>query len=244
MLCLLRLSFPFYFQWQYPFFVFLLSYCFSVPSWAHGRSGRGVQQGIEAVVWQMTENSSAVAAGAVGGTVCAGRSKALFLKDDERFLFDFGGESAVDGATMTGRDSTSPASCAFACPHEGEGDDADRQVLRDGVDAELGVRGKVAVASLSAAEVRRFFDAALNAGSDVFLNMPLNEAVEKFQFGLQRYSEALSRHTRQEKQRRAVPRKRTRISSDDDDINSNNNNNTSSPKNAGGSFEGKRRTHK
>ncbi|KAF8275316.1 hypothetical protein TcBrA4_0137260 [Trypanosoma cruzi] len=192
----------------------------------------------------MTENSSAVAAGAVGGTVCAGRSKALFLKDDERFLFDFGGESAVDGATMTGRDSTSPASCAFACPHEGEGDDADRQVLRDGVDAELGVRGKVAVASLSAAEVRRFFDAALNAGSDVFLNMPLNEAVEKFQFGLQRYSEALSRHTRQEKQRRAVPRKRTRISSDDDDINSNNNNNTSSPKNAGGSFEGKRRTHK
>ncbi|RNF27598.1 uncharacterized protein Tco025E_00159 [Trypanosoma conorhini] len=156
----------------------------------------------------MAEASTAAGAGR------AGRSRALFLQDEEQFLFDFGGYSA---APASGRDPTSPASCASARPHAEEDDGA----------ADLRGRGSVVVAPLDAAEVRHGFHAALRAGGDVFLKSSLDEAVAKFQLGLQRYGEALGRQARQERQRATATRKSHAGGSNNNDNNSINVTNTS-----------------
>ncbi|RNF10293.1 hypothetical protein TraAM80_01636 [Trypanosoma rangeli] len=186
----------------------------------------------------MTEASTTAEMAAGGGVSAAsraGKSGALLLQEDEQFLFDFGGGSAT--AMTLGRDPTSPASCASSHPHEEEGDGADKPASGD---AYLSGRSNVVVEPLSAVEVQRGFHAALRAGSNVFLKLSLDEAVAKFQLGLQRYGEALGRQARQEKQRATATRKRH--ASCGGSSGNSKDNNTSNAKNTSSSAEGRIRT--
>ncbi|CBH13348.1 hypothetical protein, conserved [Trypanosoma brucei gambiense DAL972] len=119
------------------------------------------------------------------------RSNTLFLSDAEQFVFDFGGSA--------GGRAVSPGSSHGSGGQPGEGDgekgieETDLANGRTGVVTPFSERERAArVAPLDAEEVQRYFDKALKGGRRILLeNVPLDEAIEKFQLGLRRYEEWL-----------------------------------------------------
>nr|CCC92105.1 conserved hypothetical protein [Trypanosoma congolense IL3000] len=132
------------------------------------------------------------------------KSSALFLNDTDQFVFDFGGPPVAR--------ETSPASSAshrsgspVASDHghsraEGKAGSVDSSDKAGSVASKTGKISQVV--PLDANAVRRCFDRALEASHRILIDkVPLDDAIEQFQFGLRRYVEVA--HSRSDKRQRS-----------------------------------------